>query len=327
MTLTLNEPQRFSSPNPEANCLKTGTVADIIRVPEDVLTVNTRTLQWYDSIRPQHYFHCWMVDQICLNSIRIDRNARIERRLRDRVVLHAERFWDDDRKFQAIQLGERLAKTPPIVVNQLRRTPQGCDWMVDRWSRLARIADIHGVWDDPQRSLAFDLLGLRLDERDSETIPLEGLADLARSQVADLLKRKEEVAGLDVLERAMTEADYADAPTDEIRRLRRHDAELHRRLKWFLAQINAKSPYPVTRSCVFDYFQANPVPDVTPEVRPQPPIETPTPEIPVEITPEPEPKAEVDHPPRTPEVRRDPNPQKTRARRKAQRRKPEQPRA
>ena len=103
----------FARRNPEANCLKTGTVADIPRVPEDFLAVNTRTLGWYNDLKPQNLFHAWMIDQMAVTSVRIDHNSRIERRLRDRAVLHAEQFWDVDRRLQAETLGGQDRGQPP----------------------------------------------------------------------------------------------------------------------------------------------------------------------------------------------------------------------
>jgi hypothetical protein len=274
---------RFADPNPLSNCFKTGTVADLPRVPEDALAVNTRTLEWLDSLTPQNRLHCWMVDQIAITSVRIEGNDRTDRRARDRVVLRAQRFWDDDRRLDAEVLGEGLAAAPALVVNKLRRTPQGCDWMIGRWARLARIADLmeeKGGWDPAQRSLAFDLLGARPEDRDGilgEVIDQEGrvvsssltLADLARREVASLQKRKEEVQGLDTLDRALAEADYLAVPTPEIREIRRQNAELHRRLKWYLGQIQAKPAYKATKTAMYRYFQDNP--EVAPALQPEAP--------------------------------------------------------
>jgi hypothetical protein len=97
-------------PNPKANAFKTGTPADCPRVPEDEPAITKRTLAWFDSFHPQNYFHGWLVDQVVVNSFRIDRNVRIDRRLRDRVVMRAERFWDDDRRLEAELLGEPDAR-------------------------------------------------------------------------------------------------------------------------------------------------------------------------------------------------------------------------
>jgi hypothetical protein len=252
-------------PDPLANALKTGTDADCPRVPEDADAVNDRAGQWYLSIKPQNMYHAWLVDQISVTSLRIDHVGRIERRLRDRAVLRAELFWDDDRRLEAIELGEQIAFAPAKVVNQLRRTPQGCDWMIDRWARLARIADVENKWDKTQKSLAFDLLGAGPDDRTGqpgETIDCEGrlvavpddLAALARREIASLFKRKAEVTPLDALDRTMARSDYVDQPSPEIRELRRQDATLHRRLKWYLAQINLKSVHSWTDPVVYKHF-------------------------------------------------------------------------
>ena len=259
-------------------------------------------------IKPQNEFHAWMVDQMAVTSVRIDHNGRIERRLRDRAVLHAEKFWDDDRRLETERLGSGLASHPAIVAEQLRRTPHGCDWMIGRWSNLARHADLQlGKWTEAQTSLAYDLLGVRVEDRvgePGEVIDLEGRviepapdpASLARREVASLLKRKEEVTGLDDLDRALARADYVPEPTEEIRRLRRHDAELHRRLMWFIKQINTKSPYVCTSPRVFDHFQPNPV--IQPE--PSPPAAEVEAEVEADEAP---PEVVTENPPPIPSAR------------------------
>ncbi len=270
---------RFADPNPLANCLKTGTIADLPRVPEDSVAVNHRKLEWYDAFKPQNLYHCWLIDQVAITSIRIDNENRVERRARDRVALRATILWDDDRRLDAEALGESLAASPARIVNQLRRTPQGCDWMIDRWARLARIADQDKPWDRAQTSLAFDLLGTRAEDRDDpigEVIDQEGRvvstslsqADLARREIASLRKKKEEVAGLDTLDRSLAEADYLDVPTPEIHQVRRHNAELNRRLKWYIAQLQAKPAHMHTATRVYGYFKPNSYYETKPDPEP-----------------------------------------------------------
>ncbi len=289
-------------PDPLANALKTGTADDCPRVPEDAFAVNARAAEWYMSLRPQNLYHAWLVDQVAITSLRIDREGRVERRLRDRVVLRAELFWDDDRSLEAEELGDQLASAPSKVVNKLRRTPQGCDWMIARWARLARVADLAGSWDDAQTSLAFDLLGTRPDERigrpgeaiDAEGRPIEpqeSLAALARREVAGLQKRKEQVAPLDALDRTMTRADYADQACPQLREARRRAAALHRQMKWYLAQIYFKNPHIDITADAFRYFQRDiglvPAPEeMTEELPPEAEIE---PETETEIEPDPDP--------------------------------------
>jgi hypothetical protein len=268
--MILDDPQLFSAagtprPDPEAHALKTGTAADFPRVPEDVAAINARNLDWYDSLRPQNDYHSWLIDQAVFTSLWIDRNVRIDRRQRDMSALRAKRFWDDDRRLEAEVLGEQLARKPAATVNKLRQTPQGCDWLISRWSALARMAGLDGGWGPDQKNRAFDLLGVRAEERSGEPgdrIDLEGNlvgtsighAELAHRQVDELLKRKQEVANVDTLERAMAKADHVDSPTPESKSLRRANAELHRRLKSYLDQVNKQSPYTATKPKVYDHY-------------------------------------------------------------------------
>ncbi len=313
-------------PDPLANALKTGTPADCPRVPEDAFAVNARAGEFYMSLRPQNLYHAWLVDQVAITSLRIDREGRVERRLRDRVALRAELFWDDDRRLEAEELSDRLAAAPSKVVNLLRRTPQGCDWMIARWSRLARVADLAGSWDDAQTSLAFDLLGTRPDERsgrpgeaiDAEGRPIEPaetLAALARREVAALQQRKEQVAPLDALDRTMTRADYADHACPLLRESRRRAAALHRQMKWFLAQIYFKNPHADITAEAFRYFQR----EVGPETEPE--------ETASETQPEPEAESETKADPVPFPDRREAKLRKAEGRNEARRRKLERLRA
>ena len=270
----------FLPPDPLANGLKTGTLADWPRVPEDASTVHERTFDWYDSFKPQNQFHCWLVEQITITSMRIEHEGRIERRLRDRAVFRSRQFWDDDRQLDAINLGEKLAKAPAKVVNQLRRTPQGCDFLIDRWERLERIATGQ-AWNEAQCSLVFNMLGIHADEREGcgDEVTKKPLEVTGRELLA-LRKRKAEVAGLDALDRAMTEADYVDEPSDEVRRVRRHTGELQRWMKWCLERIDKKSPHQHTSTRSHNHFQIDDKPAEAPPVAAEsqaapPPAETP----------------------------------------------------
>ena len=68
---------------------------------------------------------------------------------------------------------------PEQVVEELRRTPQGCEWLIGRWAMLARAADAHKEWTPDQGQLAFDLLGtpfsFRKGHRPGESIDLDRL--------------------------------------------------------------------------------------------------------------------------------------------------------
>ena len=237
-----------------ANALKHGLCSSVI-VPEDLALVRQRADEWYFALKPQNPHQSWLVDQIAIFSIRIDRAERIERRLRDRHMLRAELVWDDDRSGEIEALAGRIGRRPAQVANALRKTPQGCDWMMARWAMLARSADKNGSWTPDQIKLAFDLLGTPLETREGhqpgDLIDLDGkiieaaespLA-VARREVAILKERREVVAELDEVDRSLAAADLSDESNVELKRLRRYEGTLHSRLRWCMAQMQLKAPY------------------------------------------------------------------------------------
>ena len=269
------------------NSLKHGLCSEIVRVPEDFEAINTRARQWLGALKPQNNYHAWLMDEVAIITIKLDRCERMERRLRDEVSLRAEQYWDDDRRTGAHAIGQRLADRPADVVDELRRFPQGCDWLMDRWAMLARAAKINdGRWSADQRRLAFDLLGTPFEIRDGrpgEVIDLDGEVieapdpiEVARREVEALLIRREEVLDADTYARNMAEADMVDASTPELRRIRRYEGTLHNRLRWCLAQLEFESPRLRANSdLLLNYFA--PTAPAEPEV-PEPttePVETP----------------------------------------------------
>ena len=238
-----------------ANALKHGLCASVC-VPEDIELVQRRSAEFFDTLKPQNEIHVWMVDQAALASIRIDRSQRMERRVRDKISLRAELTWDDDRRFEAEDKGRSLSKEPAATVEALRRTAHGCDWLMARWALLAHAADSQeAVWTDDQSKLAFDLLAtphpFRTGRKPGAVIDLDGRvidpgndpAAVARREIAALKERREVVADLDEVERALASNDLTNEGDPELRRLRRYESALHNKMKWYLKQIEIQSPY------------------------------------------------------------------------------------
>jgi hypothetical protein len=236
-----------------ANALKHGLCSAVL-VPESLELVQERTSDWYYALKPEHPHQSWLVDQVAINSLRIDRAERMERQLRDRQMLRAELAWDDDRGAEVETLGGRIGRRPAEVATKLRRSPQGCDWLMARWAMLALSAVKNGSWTPDQVRLAFDLLGTPLEARDGhqpgDLIDLEGnvveVADgalaVARREVAALKERREVVAELDEVDRSLASADLFDESNGDLKRLRRYESTLHNRLRWCLAQIQYQPP-------------------------------------------------------------------------------------
>ncbi|WP_435018667.1 hypothetical protein TA3x_000651 [Tundrisphaera sp. TA3] len=222
---------------PDANVLVDGFATPVSRVPENAQNVKDREKVYFEALCPQNFFHAWIAEDVALMTLRLERCARIERRERDRIALRAERFWDDDRRREVEEVGARLADDPARAVARLRSTPHGCDWMIGRWALLANEIEQGRPWTDAHIALAHDLLGTHPDFRiDAPGLPLDP-ASLARREIDALRDHRATVAEADALDRSLAMADLSETTTPELRRLRRHEASLHKRLRWNLHQL------------------------------------------------------------------------------------------
>src|SRR4051812_18325934 len=141
--------QRSTGPKTEegkqksrANALKHGLCASVV-VAEDARLVQQRASDWFDALKPQNEFQSWLVDEVAVISLRIDRCERMERRARDVKAMRAELCWEDDRRLDAVRLGCLLSRRADEGVEELRRTPHGREWLMSRWSMLPRTADTY----------------------------------------------------------------------------------------------------------------------------------------------------------------------------------------
>jgi hypothetical protein len=236
-----------------ANALKHGLCASAV-VPEDPELIRRRSREFHEVMKPQNEVQVWMADHAALYSIRIDHCEKVERHVRDKISLRAELTWDDDRRSEAEVLGRLLAKNPAETFDALRRTPQGCDWLMARWALLAFTADTGKSWSEDQVRLAFDLLGtpaiFRAGQKPGALLDVEGRvvdpaddpAAMARREIAALKERREVVADLDEVDRALASSGFASELDPELRLLRRYESKLFGQLKWCLKQITTQPP-------------------------------------------------------------------------------------
>jgi hypothetical protein len=282
-------PSQDGDDSPRSAALVDGLCASVI-VAEDAKLVQKRSREYFQTLRPQNHFHCWIVTQVALISIRIDRDERIERRVRDKIAIKAEVLWESDRKLEAIRLGTKLGLQPEEVVELLQRTPQGCEWLMGRWAMLAHSADVQeGQWTPQQTELAFDLLGtpslFRQGQKPGAALDIQGRvivgsddpASVARREIAELEGRRDLVEGLDRANRSLAEADLGDDADAELKRLRRHEAMLHSRLRWCMKQLRFQSP----EKEPYRGLWANWVDDQedAPRIQEAPPLPEPEPEV------------------------------------------------
>jgi hypothetical protein len=270
------------------NALKHGLRAKVV-LPEDLAAaVDARTAELAEEFEPRSSYEEWLVREMALATARIDRCAELS--LAD-IVRGAERAtlcWEADRRKAVEDLGARLPRDPARVRHALGRSKQGADWMIERWDGLGDCLRAAGGWDEAQRSLAFDLLGVPHELRNgSAKVPPEhdsaALAALVARQVARL--REDQEAMLDQLDEAEQAMAAAGMPTDEdaaSARLRKYEAGCRRALLWAQAEFRrvragaphaaaSGSPRPVTATPA---TTSPPLPDpIPPRAETPPPAE------------------------------------------------------
>jgi hypothetical protein len=236
-----------------ANAIKHGLCSRTL-LAEDQQLIQQRTSEFFFPLKPQNEYHVWLVGELAVCSVRIDRAERMERCLRERNSLKAELVWDDDARLEAERLGGAIGSRPAEIVEQLRRSPVGCDWLISRWSMLAHAAD-GAPWTPVQVALAFHLLGTPMEFREGQkpgkilgfngdVIDLtEKESDLARREIALLIERREQVLPLDEVNRALTQVDLLDESNPELKNLRRYEAALHSKFRWALRELRYVSIY------------------------------------------------------------------------------------
>src|SRR5262245_20749825 len=144
-----------------------------------------------------------------------------------RDVRRAAACWEIDRRADAEQLLARLHSKPGPTLALLRRTSQGCRVLIELWEGLGRALEARGAWDDAQRALAQELVGvaeaLRCDGW--RTAPGADLAGLVAGRLAVLRRWKEQqLEPLDAARRAEAEQGPGHDPSAETLRHRRYEA-------------------------------------------------------------------------------------------------------
>ena len=169
-------------------------------------------------------------------------------------------LWDEDRRLEVEKIGAGIGRRPAQVVAQLRQTPHGCDWLIERWAALARLADVAGDqgWTDDQTRLAHDLLGTPatsrvgsvgrlITEEGRIAAPASRPAALARAQIAELQALRVQVAEVDAIHRHRVESGWDDVPNREVATIRRYERATRNRLYWLMHQIKEAGLHARTR--------------------------------------------------------------------------------
>ena len=133
-------------------------VADV-----DQAVVEQRLRDWRSSFQPATTDDEWTFRELVACSVAIDRCHRQASSLRVHEAHRARLCWDDDRKADAEEIAARLGRNPGLVTSRLRRTKQGCRWLIERWQMLIKALDGGAEWTEARQGLADDLAGTEGD--------------------------------------------------------------------------------------------------------------------------------------------------------------------
>jgi len=210
------------------NALKHGLRARKHVPRDDAAEAADRAARWNSALRPYTAFEVWLADQVALESVRVERCQALERDTRARAAARASARWDEDRRLDAERDALLLSAAPALTVLQLRRTPQGCDWLAARWSELAASLGVPPQFRDGPTPL-------------DAAVSRDDRAALAEARADELRRLKARVLDpLDAADRAAAALGSPAEPDAPTRTARRYEATRARQLRWALAQM--KSP-------------------------------------------------------------------------------------
>ncbi len=206
--------------------------------------VARRIAEWTAYRAPRTDRERWLVEQVALATVRLDYCRIEENAHRESTSQRSAICWDEERTVDAEELGAKLHRNPALTVAKLKRTVQGCGWLRERWESLERIAATND-WNETQRGLALDLLGVAPEFRENhDQFPdgpdTEALVKLARREI-----KKIETA----IARGLTRCDESDQEmaiggvtwifTAGARLLHRYAAEAMRIYWWAERELKA----------------------------------------------------------------------------------------
>ncbi len=229
------------------NALTHGLAAvDLVLPDGETVAAAERVAVWAAELKPGSPRETWLVEQVAVESLRIERCQGQEGALRTLLAARASFRWDEDRGLAAEELGATLPKAPALVGRKLTRTRQGCDWMIGRWEGLGRVLDAKGDWDAAQKRLALDLLGTPAELRGGSTeadADLPSKRALIAAQVARLAASKAEALDeLDALEHEAAELGMGPDLDRDLILVRRYERACTRRMEWALGQLKKERP-------------------------------------------------------------------------------------
>ena len=220
-----------------------GPFDDLPLPDEEQAAVRIRADQWCSSLKPMNATEMWLLEQVAVQALRLERCQIDEATRRDALARRAIEGWEDDRRREAEDLAARLRRSPAAVARHLRATKAGAAWLLARWATLQAPLDAGTPWTPAQRTLALDLLATPADARDAPAavdLPAADLLALVASEI-DRLRAHHDgpLADLDRHDRACAARGLGPAIDAALAPLRRNERSVARRMEWLLGRFQS----------------------------------------------------------------------------------------
>lgn len=235
-----------------ANALTHGLTAVVLLPIGQKEASVLRFAAWSKSVKPEDELQEFQLQTAVEASFRME-NCRIrelERKIElAEIATESESRWELDRKKEASRLGHSLKRNPEEIALQLRSTPAGRHWLIERWKVLLKAVaeDQSTAWHAPESNEALDLMGktklLRnLPDQNNRFTDPESIRALILQEIAAIEVEQE----LDVREDDQLRSLHARGlifETDsKLPLIRRYETTAHRQFeKAFLAIQKAQS--------------------------------------------------------------------------------------
>jgi hypothetical protein len=220
----------------------------------------------------------WFLDQLALESVRIERCQDQERALLCRQRARAECRWDNEKQLEATRLSGKLAKKPAEIRMELQMTSQGCSLLIERWTSLRDLLKPGKPWEEAARSMALDMLGVlpefregptRIDAQDGQDA-IEVQKSISQHEIERLTGLKgDTLDGLDDLERDLTVKGLS-APDRDVQLMRRYEAACRRRFDAALRKLHLACQKDLALRMVSRQITTTPPPEPEPAPPPSP---------------------------------------------------------
>jgi hypothetical protein len=142
------------------NALKDGLTSKVVFTADLAAEVERCTALLTEVYQPTNDYEKKLIGDMGRSSAQLEEIAKQKIMDHTRIMDRAREHWDDDRRTYVADLGTKLPRQPSRVTEALGNTKQGLEWLLNRWNTLDSILRHAGEWDEAQRQVAFDLLGI-----------------------------------------------------------------------------------------------------------------------------------------------------------------------